>query len=129
MLVVILFAVTVLLWLVIRFRRLNSYVKDVPNISLTLINLFKSGNLNMYDINIKLSNSFENIAKAWIGLILTVFLDQPDDAQTILNSRDCLDRPYFYRFLANGDGLITANGKYKQLKRFLVFYLRRYTKA
>lgn len=66
--------------------------------------------MNLYDINIKLIDSFERIGKAWIGPILTVFVGHPDDAQIVLSSKDCVDRPYFYRFLPDGVSLVNANG-------------------
>lgn len=65
----------------------------------------------MYEITQQISNSYERLGKGFIAHMLTIFVDHPDDLKTILNSKDCLDKPYIYRLIPGGDGLLTANGK------------------
>lgn len=67
----------------------------------------------MYEVATQISNSYERLGKAWLGpMFVTICIDHPDDLQTILNSKDCLDKSYMYRFMPAGDGLLTANGNY-----------------
>lgn len=111
MLVLFFSIITLILWMVLRYRRINSLVKDVPFISIDVLNLFKIGNRDIYEVATQISNSYERLGKGWLGPTLTIYMDHPDDLRTILNSKDCLDKPYIYRFLPAGNGLLTANGK------------------
>lgn len=103
--------VTLILWIVLRYRRINDFVKDVPFISVDTFTFFNIGKSDMNEKVTQISNSYERLGKGWIGPILTIFMDHPDDLRVILNSEDCLDKPYIYRFLQAGNGLLTANGK------------------
>jgi cytochrome P450 len=45
--------------------------------------------------------SFDNInglAKTWLGPMLFVIISSPEDVKIIMNSKECLDKPYFIRF-------------------------------
>lgn len=46
--------------------------------------------------------------KAYLGPILVVAIDRPDDFKTILMSPNCLDKPYFYEFYPSKVGLMSA---------------------
>lgn len=110
MLVTLIVVGILILLALIRYHRLNNYVKDVALISFNLSALFKFGEGNMHEVITGISNSYERIGKAWVGPFLTIFIDHPDDLRTILNSRNCLDRSYVYRLIPGGDGLFTATG-------------------
>lgn len=110
MLVSLIFLGILILLTVIRYHRLNSYVKDVALISFNLSALFKIGKGNMHEVITGIGKSYERIGKAWVGPLLTIFLDHPDDLRTILSSRNCLERSYVYRLIPGGDGLFTAKG-------------------
>lgn len=47
-------------------------------------------------------------AKAYIGPVLNITLDKPEDIKTILMSQSCLDKPYMYRFLPSTVGILTT---------------------
>jgi cytochrome P450 len=45
--------------------------------------------------------SFDNVnglAKTWLGPMLFVIISSPEDVKIVMNSRDCLDKPYFVRY-------------------------------
>jgi hypothetical protein len=45
--------------------------------------------------------SLENVnglAKTWLGPVLFVIISLPEDVRIVMNSRDCLDKPYFIKY-------------------------------
>lgn len=46
--------------------------------------------------------------RAWFGPSLIVGIDDPEDMRVVLNSDQCLDKPYFYSFMRNETGLLTS---------------------
>ncbi len=111
MLVLFCVLVALLLSVILRYRRINGIVGDIPYVSLEHSNIQKIKNGDVYEIATQISNSYERLGKAWIGSKLFVFIDHPDDLRTILNSKDCLDKPYAYGFIKAGDGLLTSDCK------------------
>lgn len=60
-------------------------------------------------------DSFDGVnglAKTWLGPMLYVIISSPEDAKIIMNSRKCLDKPYFLRF----PGSITEGSLFGDLK-------------
>lgn len=49
--------------------------------------------------------------KSYIGPILFIVLDKPEDMKTILTSPHCLDKPYVYDYLPNPTGILNARCK------------------
>lgn len=60
---------------------------------------------------VKFINDNDTPAKAYIGPILNITLDKPEDIRTILMSSSCLDKPYMYRFLPSTVGILTTECK------------------
>lgn len=57
---------------------------------------------------------------AWLGPTLMIGIDDPADMQLILNSDQCLDKPYMYRHLRNRTGLLASRKDvWKQHRRQL----------
>lgn len=46
---------------------------------------------------------------AWFGPTLCIILDDPDDVETVLNSKSCIDKAAAYKYFYR-DGLFTAPG-------------------
>lgn len=57
--------------------------------------------------------------KSYVGPILFVVLDKPDDMKIILTSSQCLDKPYVYEYLPNRTGIL--NARCKCSRSFLIF--------
>lgn len=49
--------------------------------------------------------------KSYLGPLLVVTVDKPEDIKTVLMSQNCLDKPYFYQFYPSPIGLFTATCK------------------
>lgn len=49
--------------------------------------------------------------KAYVGPLLFVTIDQPEDMQTILTSSHCLDKPYVYDYMPYNNGILNARCK------------------
>lgn len=81
---------------------------------------------NNFDISEIVTQIFENqpdsvtAGKGWIGTKLLLTFTDPDDIRIILNSDDCLDKPYVYRFLnANNSILALDKQQWKHDRRQL----------
>lgn len=49
--------------------------------------------------------------KGYIGPVLCLSLDRPDDIKTVLMSANCLDKPYLYQFYPRPCGILNARCK------------------
>lgn len=68
----------------------------------------------------KLFYEVKNPFAAWLGPTLMIGIDDPADMQLILNSDQCLDKPYMYRHLRNRTGLLASRKTlWKQHRRQL----------
>lgn len=47
---------------------------------------------------------------AWFGGALVIVIDDPDDAQTVLTSKSCMEKAFVYKFFNMGASLFTAPG-------------------
>lgn len=102
---------------ILRRMRLNAYVKDLPQISslVLLPNLWQTKtSTELFQIFEKVVNSCDGLFSIWVGTKLVIHCDDPVNMKTILMSKNCLDKPYYYRQLsACGDGIFTAQGKFE----------------
>lgn len=48
--------------------------------------------------------------RLWFGQYLVLFIDKPEDCQTILNAETCIDKSFVYKFLQKDVALFTAPG-------------------
>lgn len=95
-------------------RLMESYVKHLPTASPAYPII---GNAHFF-IGKSTTELFRGIvefvkerntpAKAYIGPVLNITLDKPEDIKTILMSPNCLDKPYMYRFLPSTVGILTT---------------------
>lgn len=102
-------------------RNIECYVKNIPTIPCVFLPLIGHGHafigktseafLNIY---YQFVNKVETPSKFYLGPFLVINLDKPEDIRTILTSSSCLDRPYFYQFLPNTNGLFTIKCKFYQ---------------
>lgn len=99
--------------LVSRRKRLSDCVRNLPKIPLSAIVPFLRPNktsTEVFECLEKIFNYHDGSASMLVGTKLTVLFDDPENIKTILLSKDCVDKPYYYRHIAGGDGLFTANG-------------------
>lgn len=47
---------------------------------------------------------------AWLGGVLVMFLDHPDDVHAVLSSKSCLEKPYVAKFMNFDTSLASAPG-------------------
>lgn len=102
-------------------RRMESYVKHLPTMHPVYPFI---GNAHSF-IGKSTAELFKGItefirdmdtpAKAYIGPVLNITLDKPEDIKTILMSQTCLDKPYMYRFLPSTVGILTTECNVKQI--------------
>lgn len=112
----------------LHMRHMESYVKDLPImrpvypfignahsfIGKSTAELF-SGIVNFVKEN-------ETPSKAYIGPVLNITLDKPEDIKTVLMSQYCLDKPYMYRFLPSTVGILTT-----ECEIFVIFLLLKFS--
>lgn len=98
-----------------RKKRLLKYVghlpspKELPIVGSGLRFVWKNSEEVMKD-SIDFVTSNKTPFYAWVGRYLTVVLDKPDDAFTVLTSKSCLEKSPTYKYF-NRIGLLTAPGK------------------
>lgn len=51
-------------------------------------------------------------SRLWFGPKLVIVIGKAEDMQTILNSPNCLEKTYVYKFLEKNVGLFSAPGLY-----------------
>lgn len=49
--------------------------------------------------------------KAYVGPLLFVALDKPEDMKIILTSPHCLNKPYVYDYMPNSNGILNVKCK------------------
>lgn len=93
---------------------MESYVKNVPSIPCLFLPIIGHAHAFIGKLSEELFNLYndflekvETPSKSYIGPFLTINIDKPDDIKTVMTSPSCLDRPYFYQFLPNTNGLFT----------------------
>lgn len=57
--------------------------------------------------------------KGYMGPALVMSLDRPDDIKAVLQSPNCLDKPYLYQFYPRPCGIL--NARCKKLNGFVLF--------
>lgn len=66
----------------------------------------------MYQSLQTILNYYDGMASAWFGTKLAIICDDPVNIKTILMSKDCVNKPYYYRMMRlAGKGLFTASSK------------------
>lgn len=98
-------------------RRLETYVKDIPGVEPCYPFI---GNVPQF-MGKTMTEIFRDIDrfvkekgtpnKTWLGPILVVNLDRPEDVRTVLMSPHCLEKPYLYRFLPAQFSILTMKCK------------------
>lgn len=69
-----------------------------------------------------LHDTYEKPVKFWLGQRLFLYVDSPEDIETILTSQICLDKGASYKFIQNflGMGLVTLRGQaWKEHRKLL----------
>lgn len=109
--------VIAMLRLMLRRLRLNSYVKTLPKIPFSVFMSLLRPNktkVEQFQCFEKICNYYDGLASLWVGTKLVVICDDPVNMKTILMSKHCVDKPYYYRLVtAIGDGLFFANGIFR----------------
>lgn len=63
-------------------------------------------------IIVDVTTSTETPSRFWLGPQLIVIIGKAEDMQTILNSPNCLEKTYVYKFFEKNVGLFTAPGSF-----------------
>lgn len=126
--VVILLALTVtsivFLWLEWRKWRLSSTklknyqkLRELPILGIGARFIGQNNEEVMTTINNLFYESAKKPFYGWFGPVLMIGIDEPDDMQVILNSEQCLDKPYIYGHLQNETGLLGSRKKVWKVHR------------
>lgn len=62
------------------------------------------------DIFIDLTADIPTPSRLWLGPKLVIVIGKAEDMQKILNSPNCLEKTYVYKFLEKNVGLFSAPG-------------------
>lgn len=100
----------------LRIYRLNKCVKNVSFVPISIMKKFVTFNYSAVDTFNTIDDvlRFRNgLSKFWLGTKLILFCDDPANTKLILMSKNCVERPDFYRFIAGtGESLLTAHGSF-----------------
>ena len=97
---------TVAFWLIKYFwehRRFYYLASKIPTSAFDfsfrgIYNLFTADTKMMLKIINKSFDNKSDIAKTWLGPVLFIIVNNPDDVKTIFNAKQCYDKPNFIKF-------------------------------
>lgn len=96
------------------YQRDKKYVKNIPSVpfwTMTKFVTFKNSSVDTFNKIEEVIGYHTGMAKFWVGTKLVLFCEDPVNMKTILMSKNCVEKPDYYRFIAGtGDGLFTAHG-------------------
>lgn len=108
---------TVLVKYFLHMRRMERYVKNLhcmgrvwPFIGNAHMLMGKSS-LQLFKDVTKYTLEAGTPYKSYVGPMLFIVLDKPEDMKTILTSSVCIDKPYPYDYLPSRNSLLTARSK------------------
>lgn len=116
---VVVLIVTGLVKYFLHIRRMESYTKHLPTmhpvypfVGSAHFFIGKS-TTELFNGIVQFVKDVETPSKAYIGPVLNITLDKPEDIRTVLMSSNCLDKPYMYRFLPSTVGILTTECKFE----------------
>ncbi|KAG5670857.1 hypothetical protein PVAND_001091 [Polypedilum vanderplanki] len=59
---------------------------------------FNADNRMIFKMIYESFDGVNGLAKTWLGPMLFVIISSPEDVKIVMNSKECLDKPYFIRF-------------------------------
>ena len=101
----------------LHMRHMESYVKDLPIMGPVYPFIGNAhafigkSTVELFHGIVNFVKEYETPSKAYIGPVLNITLDKPEDIKTVLMSSACLDKPYMYRFLPSTVGILTTECK------------------
>lgn len=102
----------------IHMLHMESYVKHLqikgpvyPFFGNALVMLGKSP-VELFKEIVETLKLYDTPVKAYMGPILVITIDKPEDFKTILMSQHCVEKPYLYQFYPSTVGIFTATCKY-----------------
>lgn len=94
-------------------QHMESFVKNLPMLKpcYPLIgcafNFIGKNTTQLFEETVQIIKSHETPCVAWVGPLMTISVDKPEDVKAVLMSPTCLERPYVYRFLPSTLSLLT----------------------
>lgn len=94
--------------------RMESFTQNVPTMKPcypmigSAFQLVGKNSAQVFSMIVQAVKAHSTPCKAWLGPVLAIVVDRPEDVRTVLMSTACLDKPYMYRFLPSTSGLLTA---------------------
>lgn len=82
---------------ILHIRRIESYVKHIKALRKRPVLIGKT-TTEIFRETIQTIKQNDTPYKNYIGPILLITLDKPDDIKAVLMSQNCLDKPYLYTF-------------------------------
>ncbi|XP_053691289.1 cytochrome P450 4c21-like [Sabethes cyaneus] len=93
--------------------------KDYPLIGCGHLFIGKS-NEEQFAILNELTKKYPSPCRAWLGHKFLIFIDNPEDLQTVLNSPNCLEKADVYRFFHCDKGLFSSPASVWKVHRKLL---------
>lgn len=62
------------------------------------------------DTLIKIGSDLETPSVFWLGPIMIIVVNKPDDIKSVLMSPNCLQKPYMYNFVGSTKGIFNSPG-------------------
>lgn len=102
-------------------RRLVKFAEEIPGptgypLLGMLPRFFGKSNEEILAEVMDIVNSYENIARFWLGNKLILLFTSADYVKTVLNSDKCLDKAFAYEFLGVSFGLIASKCEFSKKK-------------
>lgn len=92
---------TIYLVKLIKFLKMVNKIPDssglIPFIGI-LPQLIGADLHDLYKIFIKYEKTVKGVGKFWMGHEVLVLVNSPDNMQKVLNSKECLDKPAFFKY-------------------------------
>lgn len=111
------FVTAILVKYFMHMNRMESYVKHLktkgpvyPLIGNAHLMIGKS-EVQLFKEVMQFTREIGTPMKAYVGPLLFVVIDKPEDMKTILTSTYCLDKPYVYDYMPNTNGILNARCK------------------
>ncbi|CAG9806566.1 unnamed protein product [Chironomus riparius] len=106
-------------------RKFFNLARKIPksNLDYSFLTLYSFLTADTKTIFEVFDKSFKNkkvCSKSWIGPLFFVGVVEPEDVKIILNSKECIDKPFFMKFLGVLKGTIYGDIKYWHSHRKII---------
>lgn len=112
------FGISIIVKYMVYKRHMESFVKNLPTLEPCYplvgcaFEFVGKSSAQIFKDTVETVKNHSTPCKTWVGPLLLITVDKPEDVKTVLMSSACLDKPYIYRFLPSSFGILTAASTY-----------------